>query len=225
MRPQYSFAFVVVVALFVSSLITANIAAVKLIAVGPLVMDAGNIIFPVSYLVGDVLTEVYGYAAARRVIWLGFLCNLLAVVVFSIGRVLPAPEFWEAQAAYEAILGYTPRLLLASLLAYLVGSFANSYVLARLKVATEGRWLWTRTISSTIVGQGLDSTLFVLIAFAGTIPAEALFLTILTNWGFKSAYEALATPLTYAVVTRLKRLEGSDPFDRTTNFNPLALAR
>lgn len=225
MQARYSFAFVVVVALFVSSLITANIAAVKLIAFGPLVMDAGNIIFPVSYLVGDVLTEVYGYGAARRVIWLGFLCNLLAVIVFSVGRVLPAPEFWEAQAAYEAILGYTPRLLLASLLAYLVGSFANSYVLARLKVITEGRWLWTRTISSTIVGQGLDSTLFVIIAFAGTIPTEALAITILTNWGFKSAYEALATPMTYAVVTRLKRLEGSDPFDRATDFNPLAIAR
>jgi uncharacterized integral membrane protein (TIGR00697 family) len=225
MQTRYSFAFVVVTALFVTSLITANIAAVKLIAVGPFVMDAGNIIFPVSYIVGDVLTEVYGYSAARRVIWLGFLANLLTVVVFTIGRVLPAPEFWEAQAAYDAILGYTPRLLLASFVAYLVGSFANSYVLARLKVLTEGRLLWTRTISSTLVGQGLDSTVFVVIAFVGTIPIEALLITILTNWGFKTAYEVMATPLTYAVVNRLKRLEGSDPFDRATDFNPLAIAR
>ncbi|GIW05649.1 MAG: transporter [Dehalococcoidia bacterium] len=225
MRAQYSFAFVAVAALFVASLITANIAAVKLLAFGPLVMDAGNIIFPVSYIVGDVLTEVYGYSAARRVIWLGFLSNLLAVVVFTIARLLPAPEFWDAQPAFEAILGYTPRLLLASFVAYLVGSFANSYVLARLKVATEGRLLWTRTIASTFVGQGLDSAVFVLIAFAGTIPAEAVLITILTNWGFKTAYEALATPLTYTVVSRLKRLEGSDPFDRETDFNPLAIAR
>ncbi|MFN8533895.1 MAG: queuosine precursor transporter [Dehalococcoidia bacterium] len=225
MQQRYSFAFVVVACLFVASLITANIAAVKLIAFGPLVMDAGNIIFPVSYIVGDVLTEVYGYSAARRVIWLGFLCNLLAVVVFTIGRMLPAPDFWTAQSAYEAILGYAPRLLLASFVAYLIGQFANSFILARLKVLTDGRMLWTRTISSTAVGQGLDSTVFVLIAFAGEIPTEVLLITILTNWGFKTAYEALATPITYQVINRLKHLEGSDPFDRTTDFNPLSLAR
>ncbi len=199
--------------------------AVKLIGVFGLVLDAGTLIFPISYIFGDVLTEVYGFRRARQVIWLGFLCNLLAVGAISLGLVLPAASFWEGQAAYEQILGYAPRLLTASFVAYLIGELANSFVLARMKVATEGRWLWSRTIGSTVVGQGFDSLIFVLIAFYGTIPTAALLSVILTQWVLKSAYEALATPFTYLVVGRLKRAEGVDHYDRDTSFNPLPTGR
>lgn len=221
----YSNAFVVVVALFVTALITANITAVKLIGVFGLVLPTAVIVFPISYICGDVLTEVYGYRAARRVIWLGFLCNLLAVAAIYLGGILPAAPIWQDQGAYEAILGYTPRILAASFLAYLVGEFANSYVLATMKVATDGRWLWSRTIGSTLVGQGLDSLVFILLAFAGTIPLGAMISAVVAQWLVKSAYEALATPLTYAVVKRLKRTEGMDVYDRDTNFNPLPIGR
>jgi uncharacterized integral membrane protein (TIGR00697 family) len=216
---------VIVVAVFVTCLIVANIMAVKLIGVFGLVLDAGTLIFPISYIFGDVLTEVYGFRRARQVIWLGFLCNLLAVGAISLGLVLPAASFWEGQAAYEQILGYAPRLLTASFVAYLIGELANSFVLARMKVATEGRWLWSRTIGSTVVGQGFDSLIFVLIAFYGTIPTSALLSVILTQWVLKSAYEALATPFTYLVVGRLKRAEGVDHYDRDTSFNPLPTGR
>ena len=222
-REGYSLAFVVVVAVFVTSLIVANITAVKLVGFFGLVIPAAVVIFPISYILGDVLTEVYGYRAARRVIWLGFFCNLLAVVAIYLGQILPAAPFWEAQEAYERILGYAPRLLAASFLAYLVGEFANAIVLAKMKVATNGRWLWSRTIGSTLVGQGLDSLVFIVLAFVGTIPLAALVSAIVTQWLFKSAYEALATPLTYLVVNRLKRSEGLDVYDRDTSFNPLAI--
>ena len=196
-----------VAAVFVTCLITANIIAVKLISVFGLVLPAAVIIFPVSYIVGDVLTEVYGYDQARRVIWLGFFCNLIAVIAIWVGLVLPAADFWDGQAAYERILGYTPRLLVASFLAYLVGEFSNAYVLSKMKVATQGRWLWTRTIGSTLVGQGLDSLVFITVAFAGTIPAAGLAAAVVTQWLVKTAYEILATPLTYAAVGFLKREE------------------
>jgi uncharacterized integral membrane protein (TIGR00697 family) len=220
-RDGYSLSFVVVVALFVTSLLTANVMAVKLFGFWGLILPAGVVVFPISYICGDVLTEVYGYRAARRVIWLGFLCNFLAVAAIYVGGILPAAPVWQDQQAYETILGYTPRLLAASFLAYLVGEFANSYVLARMKVATNGRWLWSRTIGSTVVGQGLDSLVFVFLAFVGRIPLTAIISTIVAQWLVKSAYEALATPLTYVVVNRLKRTEGVDVYDRDTNFNPL----
>ena len=221
----YSNAFVVVVALFVTALITANVTAVKLIGMFGLVLPAAVVVFPISYICGDVLTEIYGYRAARRVIWLGFLCNLLAVAAIYLGGILPAAPFWQGQEAYETILGYTPRLLAASFLAYLVGEFANSYVLARMKVATDGRWLWSRTLGSTLVGQGLDSLVFIVLAFTGTIPLGAMVSAIVAQWLVKSAYEALATPLTYGVVNRLKRIEGIDVYDRDTSFNPLPIGR
>jgi len=215
--------FVVIAGVFITCLLVANIIAVKLVIVFGLILPAAVIIFPVSYIFGDVLTEVYGYATARRVIWLGFFCNLIAVVAIWVGQVLPPASFWDAQAAYERILGYTPRLLMASFLAYLVGEFANSLVLAKMKIATGGRWLWTRTIGSTLVGQGLDSLVFITLAFAGTMPAGVLAGTIVTQWLFKCAYEALATPLTYVVVNFVKRVEGLDVFDYDTDFNPVAL--
>lgn len=222
-RRQYSRWFIVVVALFVTCLITANITAVKLISVFGLVLPAAIIIFPISYILGDVLTEVYGYRQARRVIWLGFLCNLILVVGILLGQLLPAASFWDGQAAYERILGYTPRILTASFLAYLVGEFSNSFVLAKMKIATNGRWLWTRTIGSTLVGQGLDSLIFVTLAFVGTIPQSALASAIITQWLAKSVYEAVLTPVTYKVVNFLKQHEGLDVYDYDTQFNPLLI--
>ena len=220
----YSFRFITLVALFVTCLIAANITAVKLISLYGLLLPAAIVIFPVSYILGDVLTEVYGFRQARRVIWLGFLCNLIVVAAIWIGLVLPAASFWDGQEAYERILGAAPRILAASFLAYLVGEFANAFVLAKMKIATEGRWLWTRTIGSTLVGQGLDSLIFIVLAFAGTIPPAALMGAVVTQWLVKSAYEAAATPVTYAVVGYLKRSEGVDVYDRDTRFSPLALS-
>ena len=227
-----------ITAIFVTCLIISNIIAVKLAAfgtlpiVGPLFLPAAVIIFPLSYVFGDVLTEVYGYARARQVIWMGFGCNLLAVAAIWMGGLLPAAPFWNAgvydspdaaQQAYDSILGFTPRLLAASFTAYLFGEFLNSFVLAKLKIATAGKWLWMRTISSTVAGQLVDSGLFITIAFAGALPLPALGQLIVTQWLFKSAYEILATPLTYIVVNFLKRVEKQDPYDRETNFNPLVM--
>lgn len=212
--------FVVVTALFITALISANIIAVKLVVIAGQVLTAGIIIFPVSYIVGDILTEVYGYRRARAVIWLGFASNLLVVTAIWVGGLLPAASFWEEnQPAYETILGYAPRILAASFAAYLVGEFANSVILSRMKIATRGRWLWSRTIGSTMVGQGLDSGIFVTVAFAGQVPE--LWHLIWIQWLAKVLYEVAATPATYAVVTWLKRKEGIDTFDHGVSLNPI----
>ncbi|HET9847611.1 MAG TPA: queuosine precursor transporter [Candidatus Dormibacteraeota bacterium] len=214
-------------ALFVTVLLTSNLIAVKLVAFGPLTLPAAVIVFPLSYLFGDVLTEVYGYASARRIIWLGFACNLIFVLFIAAAGALPgAPGIWDAnaQSSYARILGFTPRLLAASFAAYVAGEFLNSFVMARLKIATQGRWLWTRTIGSTLAGQAVDSAIFITGAFVGVLPAGVLLRTILYQWAFKTAYEIVATPLTYAVVTFLKRSERQDPFDIGTDFNPFRLA-
>src|SRR2546423_11671415 len=220
-----SWRFIACTALFITCLLTANVTASKLISVGSLTLTAGIVLFPVSYIVGDVLTEVYGYAAARRVIWLGFACNLLAVIAIYIAGLAPAAPFWKDQAAYETILGFTPRLLLASFTAYLVGEFTNSFVLAKLKIATKGRWLWTRTIGSTLIGEGLDTLIFISIAFWGIIPANLMLQAILTQWVFKVVYEVVATPFTYLVVGFLKRRENLDTYDDRTNFSPFLFRR
>jgi uncharacterized integral membrane protein (TIGR00697 family) len=219
-----SWRFIACTALFITCLLTANVTAAKLIFVGGLTLSAGIVIFPVSYIVGDVLTEVWGYGAARRVIWLAFGCNVLMVAAIWAGGALPAAPFWKGQAAYEEILGQAPRILVASLAAYLLGEFANAYVLARLKIATAGRWLWVRTIGSTVVGEGLDSLVFVALAFAGTVSAGALVQIFVNQWLVKVVYEALATPLTYAAVGWLKAQERLDTFDLHTDFNPLRLS-
>jgi queuosine precursor transporter len=221
---KYSHWFVIIVAVFVTCLITANIIAVKLVDLFGLILPAAIFIFPLSYITGDVLTEVYGYRHARKVIWLGFLCNVIVVAAIWIAQILPGASFWDGQGAYERILGYTPRILIASFLAYLVGEFANSFVLAKMKIATQGRWLWLRTIGSTLVGQGLDSVVFISLAFAGTIPVHALTHAIVTQWLAKSAYEAAVTPFTYLVVNFLKRKEGIDTYDHETRFNPLLIS-
>jgi uncharacterized integral membrane protein (TIGR00697 family) len=207
---RYSWRFVVVAGFFVTALVVSNIIAVKLVEMSGRIFPAGLVIFPLSYLLGDVLTEVYGIRLARRVIWLGFACNLLALGAIQAAIHLPAldPEF---QVQFEAVLGTTWRLFLASLAAYIVGELANAYVLAYMKGATGGRWLWTRTIGSTIVGEGLDSLIFVTIAFAGT--GAGLANPIVTTWLIKVGWETLATPITYWIVGYLKRTEGVDVYD------------
>ncbi len=211
-----------ITALFTGTLVVSNIVAVKISDFGGHFLDSGNIVFPVSYILGDVLTEVYGYRQARRIIWSAFLANALVVgVIVAAGELDPAP-FWEDQEAYDAILGQTWRIVAASFVAFLVGEFSNSIVLARLKVATDGRFLWMRTISSTLVGEGLDSVLFVTIAFSGTGVPD-LHVLIWETWVFKVAFEVLATPVTYLVVNWLKRAEEVDVYDRGVDFNPVAV--
>jgi uncharacterized integral membrane protein (TIGR00697 family) len=207
---KYSWRFVVVAGFFVTALVVSNIIAVKLVEMSGRIFPAGLVIFPLSYLLGDVLTEVYGIRSARRVIWLGFACNLLALGAIQAAIHLPAldPEF---QVQFEAVLGTTWRLFLASLAAYIVGELANAYVLAYMKGATRGRWLWTRTIGSTIVGEGLDSLIFVTIAFGGM--GAGLANPIVTTWLIKVGWETLATPITYWIVGYLKRTEGVDVYD------------
>jgi uncharacterized integral membrane protein (TIGR00697 family) len=219
---KISHRFVIITALFVTCLLTANIVGVKMFGFGPFILPAAVVLFPLSYIIGDILTEVYGYRWARRVIWLGFACNLLFVLVAWIGQLLPPAAGWEWQAAYESILGYAPRLLVASFAGYLVGEFANSFVLARMKVLTRGRWLWSRTISSTIVGQGLDTVIFITVAYFGApffVP-----IIILYHWLAKVLFEAIATPATYAAVNYLKKKEAVDTYDRKTNFNPFLVS-
>ncbi|MFH0913939.1 MAG: queuosine precursor transporter [Chloroflexota bacterium] len=211
----------IISAVFVTCLITANVIAVKLVSIGSVILPAAIIVFPLSYIFGDILTEVYGYRWARRVIWLGFGCNLLFVFFVWVGQLLPPAPFWQEQAAYQTILGYTPRLLIASFLGYLAGEFANSFVLAKMKVLTQGRWLWSRTIGSTIVGQGLDTAIFITVAFGGT--PSFVPVIILYHWLAKVLIEALATPLTYVAVDFLKKKESLDTYDRDTRFNPFLL--
>ena len=218
-----SWRFITCAALFVTCLLTANVIAAKLIVVGGIVLTAGIVIFPLSYVLGDVLTEVWGYGAARRVIWLGFACNAVMVLAIWLGGELPAAPFGASQYAYDEVLGLAPRILAASFVAYLVGEFANAFVLAKLKIATGGRWLWVRTIGSTVVGQALDSVVFVTLAFAGSMPGPALAGVVVGQWIFKVAYEAAGTPIVYAVVGWLKAREGVDTYDRETDFNPIRL--
>ncbi|MBI5058745.1 queuosine precursor transporter [candidate division KSB1 bacterium] len=215
----------IVAGLFVAVLLVSNISATKLVELWGFPFDAGTILFPLSYIFGDILTEVYGYGRARRVIWLGFLANALAAITFGIVAKLPPAGIWDGQAAFEAILGVVPRIVAASFIAYLCGEFINSYVLARLKIATRGRWLWTRTISSTLAGEAVDTLLFVVIAFGGTIPAADLWLMIAFNYMFKCGTEILFTPVTYVVVGFLKRYERVDVFDIGTSFNPFLFFR
>ena len=217
-----SYRLVIITAVFITCLITANIIAVKVISLGIFVLPAAIFVFPVSYIFGDVLTEVYGYRTARRVIWLGFGCNLIFVFFAWIGQLLPAADFWTAQGSYETILGFAPRLLAASLCGYLVGEFANSFVLARMKILTQGRWLWSRTIGSTIIGEGLDTVIFITLAFTGT--GSPVGTMIWHHWFFKTGIEVIATPATYAIVNWLKRSEGIDTYDRETKYNPFVFS-
>ena len=205
---------------FVAIMLISNVASSKILVLGPFTFDGGTLLFPFSYIFGDVLTEVYGYARSRRVIWAGFAANLLMAAVFAIVGALPPAEGWEHQGAYETILGMTPRIVAGSLIAYFAGEFSNSWVLARMKVLTKGRWLWSRTIASTLVGEGIDTLLFVLIAFYGTFSGGLLGAIIISNYLFKCGLEALATPITYRIINGLKRVEREDYYDYDTDFNP-----
>ncbi|MFC1463208.1 MAG: queuosine precursor transporter [Candidatus Brachytrichaceae bacterium NZ_4S206] len=218
----------VVIGMFVAVLIISNLASsAKIVTLGPFTFDGGTLLFPLSYIFGDILTEVYGYAVSRRVIWIGFVAAALFSLTVWIVGLLPGEAEWSSRVgmdAYDAVLGSTPRIVLASLIAYWAGAFSNAFVLARMKVMTQGRWLWTRTIGSTIVGQAVDTFLFVVIAFAGAMSAGVLWDIAASNYVFKVGIEALFTPATYALVGWLKRAEGVDAYDTQTDFNPFRAA-
>jgi uncharacterized integral membrane protein (TIGR00697 family) len=220
-----------VMAAFVTVLICSNligpakIAQIDLPVLGLFTFGAGVLFFPVSYVFGDILTEVYGYARARRVIWAGFAGLGFASFMSTVVVALPPAPFWPHQAAYEIAFGNTPRIVAASMMAYFCGEFVNSYVLAKMKIATRGRWLWTRTIGSTIAGEAVDSALFYPLAFygAGIIPDDKLPLVMAAQFVTKVGVEVLFTPLTYRIVAFLKRVEHEDYYDRNTDFSPFSL--
>ncbi len=214
-----------ITAFFVAVLLISNIASTKLLALGPFTFDGGTILFPLSYIFGDILTEVYGYQRSRKVIWLGFISALVMSLVFILVGALPAAGDWPYQPAYDQILGTTPRIITASLIAYFAGEFTNSYILAKLKVAMQGQQLWIRTIGSTLVGQVVDTGLFVVIAFGGSVPGEALIAILVSNYVFKCLVEILFTPATYWITGWLKQEEQADVYDIDTNFNPFHFSK
>jgi len=220
-RLSYSYRFVFITALFITCILASNILIVKQIDLFGLTLPAAIVIFPLSYIFGDVLTEVYGYSQARRVIWLGFFCNLLLVTSIWLVGILPAAPVFDAQTAYERVLGSTPRFLLASFTAYLAGEFVNSYIMARMKILTKGKWLWTRTIASTVGGEAVDTAIVLLVSFLGVLPPAIILSMIFWHWLLKTCYEVLATPLTYILVGYLKKAEKLDTYDYGTDFNPL----
>jgi len=230
---QYKYFDLIMVA-FVVVLLLSNTTVVKIMKLGPFSLgsftlgpwatDGATFLFPFSYIFGDVLTEVYGYARSRRVIWAGFAAIAFASVVYALVGLAPPADDWGGQEAYLAILGQVPRFTVAGLVAFWAGEFCNSYFLARLKVRTRGRRLWARTIGSTVVGQAVDTTIFALIAFWGVLPAGLIWDIIRFGFVFKVLYETVATPLTYAIVNWLKRAEGEDFFDEATDFNPFRLS-
>ncbi|MBI5037962.1 MAG: queuosine precursor transporter [Candidatus Kerfeldbacteria bacterium] len=209
--------------LFVAVLLISNIVSTKIVSFGSFTFDGGTLLFPLAYIFGDILTEVYGYTAARRVIWIGFTSAVLMSVMIMLIDWLPAAPDWPYQDAYHTILGLTPRIVLGSLTAYWAGEFLNSYVLAKMKIATHGRWLWARTIGSTIVGEGVDTALFILIAFWGVLPTSLIVSVLISNYIFKVGVEVLMTPVTYTIVRFLKRRERIDVYDTNTNFNPFVI--
>ena len=222
-----------VMAAFVTILLLSNLIGaskpsyVTLPFIGEWSFGAGVLFFPVSYIIGDVLTEVYGYARARRVIWTGFAALLFMAFMAWVVVQLPPAAGWPGQAAYEFVFGNSWRIVLASMIAFWAGEFANSYVLAKMKIWTRGRHLWMRTIGSTVVGQGLDSLIFYPLAFWGLAgwPVELLWQVVLSQWAIKTAWEALLTPVTYAVVGSLKKAEGVEVFDTDTDFSPFSASR
>ena len=218
--PRY---LVAIAGLFSGVLIVSLILAGKIAEVGGVTFTAAVIVFPLSYLFGDVLTEVYGYASARKVVWAGFAVQIVWIVSYWIAAALPPAPFWTHQQAFETVLGATPRIAAAGMSAYLVGEFLNAYVLARLKLALGGRFVGVRLIASTVVGQAVDSALFLTLAFAGTLPVSELVRLGLSVWLIKVGWEVLALPLSLPLIAWLKRAEGVDADDRGTDFNPFSL--
>jgi queuosine precursor transporter len=212
----------VLITLFVVVLLISNIVAAKFFAIGPLRVSAAQILFPITYIFGDIFTEVYGYGASRRAIWYGFFASFILVSISFIAvQIPPAPEYRD-QAAFATIFRPVGRIVVASLLAYWCGEFANSFTLAKLKLVTKGRYLWTRTVGSTVVGQAVDTTVVMFAAFYGTRPLSVIVSLVIAGYLIKVIYETLMTPVTYAIVKFLKRTEGVDYFDYATNFNPFA---
>jgi queuosine precursor transporter len=214
-----------IMAAFVTVLLCTNlISASKQVRIGWLICGAGVLFFPISYLFGDILTEVYGYARSRKVVWAGFAALGFATLVSQVVLRLPAAPGWQHQAAWETVFGGTWRIAIASVAGFLVGEFTNAYVLAKLKIVTRGRFLWTRTIGSTVVGEAADSLIFYPVAFLGIWSTDRLVLVLATNYALKVGWEVLATPLTYRVVAFLKRVEREDYYDYDTDFTPFSLA-
>lgn len=223
MKKSYRY-YDLILALFAGCLLISNISATKLVAFGPVTMDGGIVLFALVYIFGDVLTEVYGYAYARRAIWTGFATMLLAVAAFFVVIQLPPAAEYQDQAAFEAVLGFLPRIVMASLLAYLAGEFINAYILARLKIKTKGKKLWLRLIGSTVVGQIADTTIFALVAFGGMLSGRDMLLFIAAGWAYKTGVEILLLPVTYRVVDFLKKREGVDAYDTKTDFTPTKIS-
>ena len=218
---QYTSVFVVLSMLTVTSLIVANTVASKIVMVGPLSVAAGILCFPLSYIISDVLTEVYGYHRAKLVIWVGFACLAVTSLIYLLATELPPAPFYQNEGAFDIIFSQVPRIAFGSLLGFLTGSLLNAIVMSKMKVWTEGRHLWTRTIGSTIVGEGADSLVFALIAFGGVFPTRDLLMVALSGFLLKTGYEILATPITYIVVSKVKKVEGVDTFDRYVSYSPL----
>ncbi len=214
----------ILINLFVVALMVSNLVAGKIIAIGDLRVSGAQVLFPLTYIFGDIFTEVYGYSASRRAIWTGFIASsVLAVMGLIIVALPPAPE-WHDQLAFEKVFYNVPRNVIGSLIAYWCGEFANAFVMAKLKMLTQGRLLWVRTIGSTVVGQLIDTIIVVLFIFGGQANLQTLLTLIGSGYLVKVVYEAAATPLTYFIVNALKRIEGVDIFDRSTDFNPFAAA-
>ena len=207
---------------FVVVLLISNLVGPKICQFGRLEISAAEFLFPLTYICGDVFTEVYGYGASRRAIWLGFFAMGLLAAMGQLAVALPPAPGWNDQAAFARVFGVVPRFALASLIAYWAGEFTNSYTLAKLKLITRGRWLWTRTVGSTVTGQAVDTTVIILVAFWGAHPGRMLAWMVFSSYVVKVAVEVVATPITYLVVSALKRAEGVDVYDRRTNFNPFA---
>jgi uncharacterized integral membrane protein (TIGR00697 family) len=204
----------IILSLFITTVLVSNIASTKLFNAFGFTIDGGTILFPLAYVLADVITEVYGFKAARKVVFLGFLMSVLMTSILFIVQLLPPAAGWTAQESYEQILGLLPRIIAGSLVAYLIGELTNSYILAKMKVATKGKYLWTRTIGSTLVAALLDTVIFSIIAFYGVIPTETLISLILTVYVIKVLVEIAVTPITYAVVGYLKRVDKQDFYDK-----------
>lgn len=209
-------------AAFVVVLLISNLVGQKICAFGPLRISGAQLLFPITYIFGDVFTEVYGYAASRRAIWVGFFASGLLAIMGLISVALPPAPEWHNQAAFATVFDFIPRLIVASLLAFWCGEFANTYVMAKMKIWTKGRHLWTRTVGSTVVGQAVDTAVVMIVAFGGSIASSAIVRLVLSAYLGKVLYEVIATPVTYAVVNGLKRAEKMDAFDYETNFSPFA---
>lgn len=205
---------------FVVILLISNLVGQKITAVGPFRISGALLFFPVTYIFGDVFTEVYGYGASRRAIWIGFFASALLAAMGLVCVWLPPAPGWQGQAAFATVFNFVPRLILASLAAFWCGEFANSFVMAKMKLLTNGRYLWTRTVGSTVVGQAVDTFVVTVLAFGGSLSVALIVRLVLSGYLAKVAYEVVATPITYSIVNFLKRREGVDPFDTNTDFNP-----